>query len=521
MHPMYGADCTPTAGETKRLVQLRCGSVVAFVLGAVLLTSIGCKTVGEDYSGVTNPPLLPEYFQITNLPTTDGCPPCGLPETASWNNIDDGMLGELIARGLQNNPSVHELIWRITEAENAVRIVSGQKRPFVDAVGIYQGRKSSSTGQTFNQTINNPFEFMSVGLNSRWEIDIVGRIRRETESATGTYEATKENVADLRRILAGNIARAYVLLRMNQELLYQTQATYAIQQSTIKDIEARMEAGQVTRLDLVQIRSRMELTRSLVPVYDQEIQKSFHAIALLIGTTPSQCEAELLAPRLQLNPKILCPEVPADLLRRRPDIRRSEREVAAACALVGVAQAEFYPRLNIVGTIGYNSRKLSNLLDYDSLAWGVGPGVTWNILSLGRIEAQVEIQKAQLEQAIARYQQSVLTAVSEVENALVTQIRQRERISILLQSTQDAQESVELAMEQYRVDKVSVERVDSNQRRLLQCVTDLALARAEAATSSIDLLQALGGSDLDIELPKDSVDSCPPQQAKTGDKVQR
>ncbi len=189
--------------------------------------------------------------------------------------------------------------------------------------------------------------------------------------------------------------------------------------------------------------------------------------------------------------------------------------------MVGVAQAEYYPRLNIVGSIGYNSRKLSNLLDYDSLAWGVGPGITWNILSLGRIEAQVELQKAQLEQAIARYQQCVLTAVTEVENALVTQIRQRERISILFQSTQDAQESVDLAMEQYRVDKVSLERVDSNQRRLLQCLSDLAVARAEAATSSIDMVQALGGSELEVDILKNSLDSCPPQQAETGGTARR
>ncbi|TWT52841.1 Toluene efflux pump outer membrane protein TtgI precursor [Rubripirellula amarantea] len=479
-------------------------------LAVFMLLHSGCATVGPDYGGVEPPPLNAGFLgdnaegsvtQISSESTSglDDALNLALAQQehpADWSFLNDEYLPMLIARSVRDNPSVDELTWRIQEAKSVVRIVSGQADPFADAFTTYERRKRSSNAQPFVASNGSPFHFFSLGVDSRWEIDIVGRIARETEAAKADYQATEEDLVNLRRVLAADIARAYINLRLNQELLRQNQLNLKVQRDSIEEVEDRIEAGQVTRLDLVQLQSRIGLTESDQPIYEQGIQQSYNLIALLMGTTPSECEAYLLRPTSQLSPPPISPEVPAELLRRRPDVRRSEREIAAACARIGVAKAEYYPRLSLLGTVSVDSRKVSNLLDYDSLVFAFGPGVTWNILSLGRIEAQVDIQKAQLKQAIARYRQSVLVAVSEVENALAAQGQQRRRIEILTQTVNDSGEAVELARQQYGADKASLERVVSNQRRLLRSSIELARARADSATAAVDLFQALGGGDV-------------------------
>ena len=497
-----------TAGSRdlrSRLVVATSRNVVAAVGLMVVLLS-GCQTVGPNFGGVTAPNLGVTFDQaklndlgMVHEPSL-GPSPVSLNSfdgsMLSWSSIGDGKLQRLIETAYQNNPSVEELSWRIYESRNVVRIVSGQKDPFADFTKSYERRKRSSSSQPFVASNGRPFNFYSVGVNSRWEIDLVGRIARETEAAVADYEAIQADYNDLRRVLAGDLARAYVQLRLNQELLKQNQINVRIQKESLEEVATRIEAGKVTKLDEVQLRSRIGLTESQTPTYRQGVQQSYHKIVLLIGQTPGDTLRWILEEQPQWMPPPMGPGVPADLLRRRADIRRSEREVASACARIGVAEAEFYPRLSLLGTLSFDSRSMSDLLDYDSLAFSIGPGVSWNILSLGRIEAQVEIQKAQLKQACARYRQTVLTAVSEVENALVAQDQQQQRIAQLVETVQAASEAVELAVEQYQADKASLERVVSNQRRLLRSSLRLAEARAEAATASVDLFQALGGGDL-------------------------
>ncbi|WP_068266791.1 efflux transporter outer membrane subunit [Rubripirellula obstinata] len=487
----------------KRIGAKRIG--IAITLLIATFSTVGCQTVGPDYGGVTSPAMSQSFFQEATR-TSDN--PMYQPTPISWDSFGDMTLQGLIARAMQDNPSVEELSWRINEARNVVRIVSGQADPFADGIAGYERRKRSANAQPFVGSNGQPFNFLSVGLNSRWEIDLVGRIARETEAAVADYQATQEDLNDLRRVLAGDIARAYVTLRLNQELYQQNETNLKIQQRSVDEVQGRIEAGKVGKLDLVQLQSRIGLTESDTPVFEQAIAQSFHLLALLVGSTPGDDLSFLLRPKSQLIIPAFAPELPANLIRRRPDVRRTEREVAAACARIGVAEAEFYPRLNLLGTLTFDSRKLSNLLDYDSLVFAVGPGVSWNILSLGRIESQVNVQKAQLKQACARYRQSVLLAVSEVEDALVAQDQQRRRINLLTQTVDDAAESVELAIDQYKADKASLERVVSNQQRLLQASLALAQARAEASIASVNLYQAIGGGDVQLSPWQCAVSGC-------------
>lgn len=462
-----------------------------FAGGIICFLASGCASVTRDF----NPQILPvpqgDYFQRDSRSHISS----GLP--ISWASLDDGVLPGLIHQALAGNPSIDELSWRVREAKQVVRIVSGQADPFADFIAGYERRKRSSSSQPFVQSNGLPFNFFSIGLNSRWEIDLVGRIEQETKASVADYFATAEDLADFRRLLAGDVARSYVQLRLGQELKYENEKNAKLQRSSIPLVKDRITAGKVSRLDLVQLESRVSLTESDTPLFDQGVQLSLHQIALFSGQTPGNKSANLLHPMPQVSVPAFEPEVSANLVRRRPDIRRAEREVEAAFARIGVAKAEYYPRLNILGTISFDTRSISDLLDFDSLAFSIGPGVSWNILSLGRIEAQVEIQRTQLKQAIARYRQTVLTAVSEVENALAAQRLQHERIQVLERSLREANESIELAVEQYKADQVSLERVVSNQRRLLQSSILLAEAKAARATAAIDLIQALGGSEIE------------------------
>lgn len=466
-------------------------NALGFSLGIICFLAGGCASVTQSF----NPQILPvpqgDYFQRDSRSDLSS----GLP--LSWKSLNDGVLPGLIHQALAENPSIDELSWRVREAKQVVRIVSGQTDPFADFVAGYERRKQSSSSEPFVQSNGQPFNFFSVGLNSRWEIDLVGRIEQETKASVADYRATAEDLADLRRLLAGDVARSYVQLRLGQELKYENEKNAKLQKSSIPLVKDRITAGKVSKLDLVQLESRVSLTESDTPLFDQGVQLSLHQVALLSGRTPGNDNANLLHPMPQLSVPSFEPEVPANLVRRRPDIRRAEREVEAAFTRIGVAKAEYYPRLNILGTISFDTRSISDLLDFDSLAFSIGPGITWNILSLGRIEAQVEIQRTQLKQAIARYRQTVLTAVSEVENALAAQRLQHERIQVLERSLREANESVELAVEQYKADQVSLERVVSNQRRLLQSSILLAEAKAARATAAIDLIQALGGSEIE------------------------
>ena len=469
----------------------RAKNVFGFSLGIICFLAGGCASVTQNF----NPQVLPvpqgQYFQTDARSDVSS----GLP--LSWSSLDDGVLPGLIHQALVGNPSIDELSWRIREAEQVVRIVSGQADPFADFIAGYERRKRSSSSQPFVQANGQPFNFFSVGLNSRWEIDLVGRIEQETKASVADFQATAEDLADLRRLLAGDVARSYVQLRLGQELKRENEKNAKLQESSIPLVEDRITAGKVSKLDLVQLKSRVSLTQSDTPLFDQGVQLSLHQVALLSGQMPGNENANLLHPMPQLSVPSFEPEVPANLVRRRPDIRRAEREVEAAFTRIGVAKAEYYPRLNILGTISFDTRSISDLLDFDSLALSIGPGITWNILSLGRIEAQVEIQRTQLKQAIARYRQAVLTAVSEVEDALAAQRLQQERIQVIQRSLQEANEAVELAVEQYEADQVSLERLVSNQRRLLQSSILLAEAKAAKATAAIDLIQALGGIEIE------------------------
>ena len=457
---------------------------------SLLVLSAGCRTVGPDYHGTPAPPLQSQFI--------NEAVESGQPKTAaSWQQYQDETLLMLIQLARQGSPTLNELAWRIDESRAVLAIVSGQRDPFAEGFAGYERRKRSANSQPFVASNGQPFNFFSVGVDSRWELDLFGRIARDTEAATADLQATVEDRNDLQRVLIADVVRAYVDIRLYQELMETNETNLKVQRMAITSAKSRIKAGKVGRLDVVQLESRIGLTESDTPLYAEKLRLSFHRLALLVGQTPNRQLESFIGTRPQLSAPNIATGVPADLLRRRPDVRRSEREVAAACARIGVAEAELYPKLALAGTVSLNSRNLSNLFEGDSILFGFGPSFSWNILSLGRIEKGVDVRKAQLEQAIARYQQTVLQAVSEVENGLASYQMNLERTAILTKAVEDSGEAIRLASQQYEADRASLERVVSNQRRLLRTSIELTRTRAELAGATVNLIQAVGADGLD------------------------
>lgn len=457
------------------------GALIAF---AMVLAG-GCATVGPDYQG---PPRALDEQGFLN-------PIKGATNPAQWNQFDDPVLPYLFSMALNDNLPLKEATWRITESRALVALASGQADPFADAFGTVESRKRSSNSQAFVGENGDPFAFISAGLSSRWEIDWFGRIQREVEAADAEYQATASDVANIRRILLGEIARAYVEFRLYQSLVEVNQANVQVQQSSLPLVKTRMEAGKVGKLDLVQLQSRISLTESDTPLFQERYLLAFNRLAVLLGQKPNTELKSMLGVLQQMPAPRFSTGVPADLLRRRADVRREERRLAAASARIGVEEAEFYPKLSLNGTLSLDSRNLTNLFDADSILYGIGPAVSWNILSLGRIERAIDIRHAQFQQAAYAYQQTVLTAVNEVESALVSFHENQKRVDILRRAKEEAQQAVELAEQQYGADRVSLERVLSNQRRLLRISLEAARVEANLAFAAVDLVQALGGDD--------------------------
>lgn len=334
----------------------------------------------------------------------------------------------------------------------------------------------------------------STGFDATWEIDIFGKIRRSLEAADADIGVQEEDYRDILVTLFGDVARNYVTIRVLQERLEIARANLASQKQTLKIVRRRHQAGLVGRLDLAQAESNVHTTASTIPPLREDLQIALNRISILLGETPvPDLEVSLGDASLPIKPDLLALGVPADLIRRRPDLRRAEREVAASSARIGVAVADLYPQFTLTGTISVDSRNVSSLFEPASLAHGVGPGFRWDVLNFGRVLNNIRLQEARYQEAVVNYQQTVLLAVEEVENSLVSYHRSVERVTTLVQATRAAREVVQLSRTQYDRGLIAFQTLLDAERQQLRNEERLAIARGAVLTSLIRAFKALGG----------------------------
>ena len=462
-------------------------SRISRACAAVFLLGLGCTTVGPDYEAPVT--ALPEGWRAAG---EDGLDPRTAELAGWWRKLEDPILDELVARALQTSLDVREARARVMEARALRKATAADLYPTLDA-GARWERLGQSENTPFGEFVPD-YDYYSAGFDAAWEIDLWGRVRRSVEAADAELGATIEDARDVAVSVAAETAINYVELRSFQQRAAIARDNVSLQEQTLELVRGRFEAGLVGESDVAQARTSVESTRSRVPALEIGQREAENRLAVLLGQAPGALAAELAAEQpIPVPPTALAIGVPADLLRRRADVRRAERLLAAETARIGMAEGELYPRLTLAGRIGWEAEDAGDLFRSTSSTYGFGPSLSWNVFDAGRLRSFVDAQEARTEQALTRWERTVLVALEETENAMHAFVQEQARRASLLEATSQARLAVELARTQYTEGLSDFQNVLVSERALVELEDELAASEASIATSLVRLYKALGG----------------------------
>jgi NodT family efflux transporter outer membrane factor (OMF) lipoprotein len=411
-----------------------------------------------------------------------------------WTVFNDPVLDALVCDAYRQNLTLRQAGFRVLQARAQLGIAVGNIFPQTQQAAGDRIRNALSTEVANSSNIRKRFYTQwDFGFNLAWELDFWGRFRRAIESADDSLDASVENYDDVLVTLLGDVATNYVNLRTFEQRIVYARANVELQRETLKIAEARFRAGTTNELDVVQARSTLEQTQAQIPELEISLRQANNQLCVLLGIPPEELRAKLGSAPIPNAPAEVAVGIPADLLRRRPDVRRAERQAAAQSAQIGIAEADFYPHISIIGTIGYSAEQFKHLSRSTALNGSVGPSFQWDILNYGRTLNNVRLQEAGFQELVAIYQNSVLTAGQEAENGLVTFLRAQERTKYQAASVEDAEKAVTIALAQYKAGTVDFTRVTQVQQTLVLLQDTLAQARGEIALGLIQVYRALGG----------------------------
>ena len=460
---------------------LQKGSVLKWIpLSALTLTLLqGCITVGPEYS---TPKLKMQdaWHQAITDDFSDG--------EASlqtwWTVFNDPTLDSLIERAGQGSLKLREAYSKITETRAIRGIKESERSPNVNVSG------STTKSRIDTKHNSKTVDYLQTGAEASWEMDFWGRISRSIESADAGLEASIEDYRDVLVLLFSEVASNYIEVRKLQNQIKSLQMNIEAQRKTVEITQSRVEAGLTSALDVMQAELNLTRTESNLPSLQKLLVQAVNRISVLLGKPPGTLHSELEQAAPIPNPtKKVSIGVPANLLRQRPDIRKAERELAAQTALIGVATAELYPSFSLNGSFSLKATDFAT----KSTSFGIGPSFQWNVFSGGRIRNQIKVEDARTEQALARYEQHVLDALEDVENALVSYRRERERMEKLKLSVVEAEKSVELVKFRYTSGLADFQDVLDMQRSLYEQQDQYVESEGIMIQNLIRLYKALGG----------------------------
>lgn len=420
-----------------------------------------------------------------------------------WEVFQDQTLTSLVEAALHQNLSLRVAGLRVIEARAARGIAVGQFFPQLQQiVGGVDANQVSANGPTGSG--DRSFATDSLGLQAAWELDFWGKFRRGIEAADAELLMSIADYDSVLVSLVADVATNYILVRSLEERLDFARGNAKLQAETLELTNARFRAGAVSELDVSTAKATLANTQALIPDLENALRQTTLALCVLLGRTPSALEPELApgaAGGVPEAPAQIATGIPADLLRRRPDVRAAERYAAAQSARIGQAEADFYPSVSITGATGFESSTfqgarrpdLGNIADADSFSGFIGLQVNWPILNYGRIENNVRVRDARYEQAVALYQDTVLRAAADVEGGLSEFLRGRERAAHLQEAVSASQRSVELSLIQYRAGAVDFIRVNDAQTELFLQQDNLVASRASIALGAVRTYRAVGG----------------------------
>jgi outer membrane protein, multidrug efflux system len=467
------------------------------ILGRIAILGVaglgGC-IVGPDYhpASVNAPPTW-----ISPVPT--GLVSSTTAPVSWWVTFNDVELDSLIQRAAQSNLDLRVAEARLRQARAARGGSAADFWPAISATGS-AARARQSQNQPFFGALplppNFPFEYSvyQVGFDASWEIDLFGGKRRALEAATADWQGAIEARNDAMVSLLAEVARNYVELRGSQQRLEIARRDLKLQEEALSLTRARLQGGVSTELDVTRAAALLAGVQAGIPPLETAERAAMYALAVLLGKQPGELVAELSAPvALPSTPPEVPVGLPSDLLRRRPDVRRAERQLAAETARIGVAKSDWFPKVSLTGDAGAESVSISKWFEPASRFWSIGPSLQWNALDFGRVRAQVRAQTAVQEAALATYEKAVLISLQEAENAIVTYAQEQNRHRALADAVAENRRSLELADSLYKNGRVNFLDVLDARQSMYQSADQLALSDQTVSLDLIALYKALGG----------------------------
>ncbi len=459
----------------------RGGSLPAVGLSVLMVLGVSACGVRRPY---TEPVAVvpPAWTQ----PVPEAAPPAAL--AAWWDAFQDPLLTSLVTRAVQGNLDVRVAVSRLREARASARGARGPLAPVADASA--SGRIAGQGGDAFEGTSQS----YGLSLDASWELDVFGGLRSAVDAATATAGARVADLQDVLISLAGEAAIGYIEVRSLQRRLEIALANVALQEETLELTRFRLQAGLGTDLEVQQAVSNVEGTRAQIASLESQAAQAVHALSGLIGQPPDALAGEL-APTgpIPTAPIAVAVGIPAEAVRRRPDIRSAERQLAAQFAQVNAARADLYPSFRLAGSIGLESLSLAKLLVPGAGAWNIVPSSSTRLFNRRQLRENVNVQTERQTQAALAYESQVLTALREVEDSLIALTQEQSRRDSLAAAADAAQEAATLSLQLYTAGLRDFREVLDAQRSLLTLQDSLASSQALVSSDLVGLYKALGG----------------------------
>ncbi len=470
--------CAERTSPSSRTAQRNVRTTLLLALGALSSCSVGPRFFKPE-------PKMPADYasRASNAVRSDA---------AWWRRLNDSTLDSLIARAADHNKDLAVARDRVLEARALWREAQFDLVPTVTSSASYSTTlNGASTNAAFR---GRTVEFWRGGFDADYELDLFGRVRHSVRAAKAGGAAAEASMQDLLITLQAEVAINYLELRGAQAQLAVARENAGNQAEALRIAEASLKGGRGTQLDVARASALLNATQAQIPSHEENIARSIHRIAVLCGQNPSELRPQLQKASRQPNvPASVAIARPAELLRLRPDIRLAESNLEAATARVGVATADLFPRVSFGGRLNIEGQTFASLNQYGSNAYSFGPRISWAFLNLGRVRQQIKAAGHRADAALSTYEQTVLLALEEVENALTSHDRERERLRHLEASAASAREAATLARQRYQDGVADFLTVLDAERVALAAQNDIVLSRTRVGGAWVRIYKAMGG----------------------------
>ncbi|GAB5450925.1 MAG: TolC family protein [Halioglobus sp.] len=458
------------------------------VCSALLLQA--CTTLGPDYE---EPPV--DWLQEWQTDLYGQYEPASAARADLdfwWKAFNDPVLTGLIETAKRENPGIRIAALAIVQSRALLGVATGSQYPQVQKLEGAYARNDTWPTEGDNSGNNTNFNTYGAGATIAWELDFWGRWQRTVESADAGFYASLTNQQNVQVLLSAQVAQSYFSWRTIKRQIEIARENASLQQRSFEITSRLFERGQSSELDLQQARNQYLTTLASIPALEISLRQVENALSVLLGRYPGNLpELAGLDAELPVLDAVMIDEIPASLLMRRPDIRTSAWRVAAQSAQIGVAKADLYPSISLLGTVGWSGSSVNGTTN--SLASSVGPSFSWKVLNYGRIKNAVRVQDALLQQAIEGYQATVLQAAQEIDSAAIGVVKTQEQKAILAESLEAAQRSLELATKRYQEGYSDFQRVLDAQRALAAASNSYVSNQGAHVGAVVAFYKALGG----------------------------